>query len=263
MLRHPTLPNHHTLATLFKSCSSLISLSFGLQLDTLSLKLSLSSQPFITSSLINFYSKTQLPNDTNKVFKEIPHRDQVCYGSIIVGLAQNSWLFEALACFANMRSCRIKFAMYSVSGALRAAVELVTLEQCRIIYGHAIVTGLDLGTVVGTALVDGYRKCGLVSDAYGLFDELVLEMGIIGWNTMMTSYAQQGEWNLVIELFGSIEARRLVPDEYSFLAILSAFYNADLIGETKQWLSKMKFNHRLEPLLEHYTCLVGAMGRAG
>ncbi|XP_028104272.1 pentatricopeptide repeat-containing protein At4g33170-like [Camellia sinensis] len=263
MLHHPTLSNHHTLATLYKSCSFLISLSFGLQLDTLSLKLSLSFQPFIAFSLINFYSKTQLPNDAGKVFEEIPHKDQVCYGSIIVGLEQNSWLFEALACFANMRSRGIESTMYSVSGALRVAIELVTLEQCRIIHGHMVVTGLDLGTVMGTALVDGYRKCGLVSDAYGVFDELVSEMGIIGWNIMMASYAQQGEWNSVIELFGSIDARGLVPDEYSFLAIHSAFYNAGLIGETKQWLSRMKFNHGLEPLLEYYTCLVGAMGRAG
>ncbi|KAI8014051.1 Pentatricopeptide repeat-containing protein [Camellia lanceoleosa] len=263
MLRHPTLPNHRTLATLFKSCSSLPSLSFGLQLHTLSLKLSLSSQPFTASSLINFYSKTGLPDDASKVFDEIPHRDQVCYGSIIVGLAQNSWSFEALSCFANMRSCGIGSTMYSVSGTLRAAAELAALEQCRIIHGHAVVTGLDLGMVVGTALVDGYGKCGLVSDAHGVFDELVSEMSIIGWNAMMASYAQQGDWNSVMELFGSMEARGLVPDEYSFLAILSAFYNSGLVGETEQWLSRMRFDYGLEPLLEHYTCLVGAMGRAG
>ncbi|KAI8003104.1 Pentatricopeptide repeat-containing protein [Camellia lanceoleosa] len=123
--------------------------------------------------------------------------------------------------------------MHSVSGALRAVAELVAFEQCRIIHGHGVVTGLNLGMVVGTALVDGYRKCGLVSDAYGVFDELVSEMGIIRWNAMIESYVQQGDWNSVIELFGSIEARGLVPDEYSFLAILSAFYNAGLVGETK------------------------------
>lgn len=153
--------------------------------------------------------------------------------------------------------------MYSVSGALCAAAELAALEQCRIIHGHAVVTGLDMGMVVGTALVDGYGKCGLVSDAHGVFDELVSEMNIIGWNAMMASYAQQGDWNSVMELFGSMEARGLVPDEYSFLAILSAFYNAGLVGETGQWLSRMRFDYGLEPLLEHYTCLVGAMGRAG
>ncbi|CAL5414237.1 unnamed protein product [Camellia sinensis] len=145
--------------------------------------------------------------------------------------------------------------MYSVLEALYAAAELVVLEQCRIIHGHAVVIGLDLGMVVEIALVDGYRKCGLVSEAYGVFDELVSKMSIIRWNAMMVSYAQEGNWNSVLELFGLMGARRLVSDEYSFLTILLAFYNAGLVREIEQWLSRMRFDYGLEPLLEHYTCL--------
>ncbi|PSR95072.1 Pentatricopeptide repeat-containing protein [Actinidia chinensis var. chinensis] len=263
MLRHPTLPNQRTLATLLKSCSSLPSLSFGLQLHSLSLKLSLSNQPFTGSALVNFYAKNRAPDDARKVFDEIPLRDEVCYSSVIVGLAQNSRSIEALSYFADMRTCGFGSTMYSVSGGLRAAAELAALEQCRIIHGHAIVTGLNLGVIVATAFVDGYGKCGLVSEARGVFDELISEMNVIGWNAMMASYAQQGDHNSVIELFGLMEARGLLPDEYSFLAILSAFYNAGLVIETELWLSRMRFDYGLEPSLEHYTCLVGTMGRVG
>ncbi|KAL7209020.1 hypothetical protein ACSBR1_030713 [Camellia fascicularis] len=154
-----------------------------------------------------------------------------------------------------MRSCGIGSIMYSVLEALRVAAELVALEQCRIIHGHVVVIGLDLGMVVGIVLVNGYGKCGLVSEAYGVFDELVSKMSIIRWNAMMASYAQKGDWNSVLELFGLMEARRLVSDEYSFLAILLAFCNAGLVREIEQWLSRMRFDYGLEPLLEHYTCL--------
>ncbi|KAL6979119.1 hypothetical protein U1Q18_020783 [Sarracenia purpurea var. burkii] len=263
MLRRPTLPNHRTLATLFKSCASLPSFSFGLQLHTLSIKLSLSSEPFTGSALVNFYCKNRLPDEARKAFDRIPHRDEVCYSSIIVGLAQNSRSIEALSYFANMRTSGIASTMYGVSGALRAAAELAALEQCRIIHGHGFVTGLDLDLIVATALVDGYGKCGLVSEARWVFEEHMAEMNIIGWNALMASYAQQGDHDSVMELLPSMEARGIALDEYSFLAILTAFYNAGLVRETELWLTKMRFDYGLEPSLEHYTCLVGAMGRAG
>ncbi|XP_059632305.1 pentatricopeptide repeat-containing protein At4g33170-like [Cornus florida] len=263
MLRHPILPNQRTLASLFKTCAALPSLSFGLQLHTLSLKLSLSTQPFAASALVHFYSKTRLPNEARKVFDEIPERDDVCYSTVIVGLAQNSRSFEALSYFADMRACNVGSSMYSLSGALRGVAELAALEQCRIIHGHSVVTGLGSKVIVATALVDGYGKCGLILDARGLFDELLPDMNVIGWNAMMAAYAQQGDNNSVTELFGSMEARGLVPDEYSFLALLTSFCNAGLVSETEHWLAKMKLDYGLEPWLEHYTCLVGAMGRAG
>ncbi|KAK9288245.1 hypothetical protein L1049_016695 [Liquidambar formosana] len=264
MLRQPTLPNYRTLASLLKTCASLPSLSFGLTLHSLSLKLSLSTHPFTASALVNFYSKCRLPVEARKVFDEIPQRDEVCYAAIIVGLAQNSRPIDALSEFADMKKCSdLGSTMYSVSGALRAAAELAALEQCRILHGHAVVTGLDLNVIVGTALLDGYGKSGLVTDARRVFDELLMDMNIVGWNAMMASYAQQGDKNSALKLFYSMEARGLIPDEYSFLAILTSLYNAGLAVETEQWLNRMRLDYGLEPGLEHYTCLVGAMGRAG
>ncbi|KAI8002552.1 Pentatricopeptide repeat-containing protein [Camellia lanceoleosa] len=124
-------------------------------------------------------TKERVGDDASKVFDKIPYRDQVCYGSIIVGLAQNSRSFEALSYFANLKSCGIGSKMYNVLEALHATAKLIALEQCRIIHDHAVVIGFDLGMVVGTVLVDGYGKCSLVSDAHGVFDELVSEMSII------------------------------------------------------------------------------------
>ncbi|KAL4312310.1 hypothetical protein GQ457_01G031280 [Hibiscus cannabinus] len=264
MLRHPILPNQRTIASLFKACVSLPRcLFFGFSLHALSFKLSLNTQPFSGSALLNFYSKYRLPMDAMKVFDEMPERDEVCYGAVIVGLAQNSKMIESLSLFAEMRSCNVGSTMYSVSGALRAVADLAALEQCRMIHGHAVVTGFDKNVIVGSALVDGYGKSGLVLDARKVFDENVDVMNIVGWNALMASYAQQGDANSVIELFQTMADRGFVPDEYSFLAALSVFYNAGLVGEAEMWLKRMKVEYGIEPWLEHYTCLIGALGRAG
>ncbi|KAI4357427.1 hypothetical protein L6164_001375 [Bauhinia variegata] len=263
MLRHPTLPNQRTLTSLFKTCASLPCFSFGLGLHCLSVKLSLYEEPFTGSALINFYSKCRLPNDARKVFDEMPQRDEVCYSATIVGLAQNSRCIDALSIFADMRCSGIGSTDCSISGALRAAAELAVLEQCKLIHAHAVVTGFDSNVVVGSALIDGYNKAGIIQDARQIFDDIIPYMNIIGWNAMMAGYAQQGDHNSTLELFNLMGARGFVPDEYSFLAILTSLCNAGLFLETDQWLTRMKMDYGLEPTLEHYTCLVGAMGRAG
>ncbi|GAU34650.1 hypothetical protein TSUD_67000 [Trifolium subterraneum] len=162
MLRHSTLPTHRTITSLFATCASLSSLSFGLSLHSLSLKLALSHHPFSASSLVTFYSKCKLPTHALKVFDETPQRDNVSYSAIIVALAKNFCYSDALMLFADMRFQGFDSTEHSVSGGLRAAAQLAALEQCRIIHAHAVVVGLDSNVVVATSLVDGYSKTGYV-----------------------------------------------------------------------------------------------------
>ncbi|KAK7399888.1 hypothetical protein VNO78_11082 [Psophocarpus tetragonolobus] len=265
MLRHPPLPNHRTIATLFTTCSSLNALSFALSLHSLALKLALAHHPFSASALLSFYSKFRMPLHARKVFDEIPHPDNVCFSALVVALAQNSLSVHALSVFSDMRCRGFTSTVHSVSGGLRAAAQLAALEQCRIMHAHAVVAGLDSNVVVATALVDGYGKAGLVDDARRVFDDNLHVMNIVGWNAMMGGYAHQGDYQCVFELFQSLEAcgLGLVPDEYSLLAILTALCNAGMFLEIDRWFTRMRVDYGLEPNLEHYTCLVGAMARAG
>ncbi|XP_044489614.1 pentatricopeptide repeat-containing protein At4g33170-like [Mangifera indica] len=264
MLRYPILPNQRTLASLFKTCASLShAFSFGLSLHSLSLKLCLQNKPFCGSALLNFYSRFRSPDSARKVFDEIQNRDEVCYAAMIVCFARNSRCLDSLAVFADMRHCYVGSTMYSVSGALRAAAELAALEQCRVVHAHAVVVGLDKNVIVGTALIDGYGKAGLVFDARRVFNENLSELSIVAWNAMMAGYAQQGDKNSVLQLFHLLKTRGFVPDEYSFLAVLTAFSNAGLYFESGKWMERMRIEYVLEPGLEHYTCLIGAAGRAG
>ena len=70
---------------------------------------------------------------------------------------------------------------------------------------------------------------------------------------MMFAYAQQGDYSSTMELFSSMEACGFVPDEYSFLAILTSPCNAGMAIETERWFSLM-MDYGLKPRLEHYTC---------
>ncbi|CAM8991809.1 unnamed protein product [Rhodiola kirilowii] len=263
MLRHPALPTQRTLAVLFKTCAYIGAFSFGLQLHAVSAKLSLATHPFSGSALVSFYSKNGFFADARKVFDEMLHWDEVSFASLIVGLAQNSRPVDALSCFATMLAFNVRSTAYSVSGTVCAAARIMGLEQCRILHCHSIVTGLDQDLIVRTSLINGYGKCGLVSDAREVFDELLLCMNVVGWNAMMAGYAQQGDSMLVLSLLRLMNGRGLFPDEYSFLAVLTSLVNAGLVDETEKWLKKMKTEYGVEPTIEHFACLVTALGGAG
>ncbi|KAI3921458.1 hypothetical protein MKW98_013392 [Papaver atlanticum] len=153
--------------------------------------------------------------------------------------------------------------MYAISGALRATAELAALEQCRIIHAHTILTGFHTYLVVGNALVDAYGKCGLIADSRNIFNQLLPNANIFLWNSIMGAYAQQGDEKSVIKLFYDMKFRGFSPDEYSFLALLTACSNSGSVHEAEKWLNCMKDDYGVEPQLQHYTCFINAMARDG
>ncbi|KAK4855727.1 hypothetical protein QYF36_010285 [Acer negundo] len=158
----------------------------------MSLKLSFNYKPFCGSALVNFYSKFRLPDNAKRVFDEMHDKEEVWYSAMIICLAQNSRCVNSLSVFADMRRRDLVSTVHSVSGALRAA-ELAAMEQCRIIYGHALVAGFDRNVVLGTALIDAYGKAGHVFDARRVFDENVRVLNVVACNAMLSGYAQQGD----------------------------------------------------------------------
>lgn len=80
---------------------------------------------------------------------------------------------------------------------------------------------------------------------------------------MMAAYAQHGDVGLVLRLFDEMPRRELAPDELTFLAVLTCYSNIGAVFEARMLLNSMPVEHGVDPGLEHYTCLVGAMARVG
>ncbi|KAF9612314.1 hypothetical protein IFM89_038917 [Coptis chinensis] len=221
----------------------------------------------LINNLITSYSKSNLLSDALRLFRQIPSPNVVTWMALISSYTNTVFSFHHFISmlrypklpnertFASLFKTRDLFLRYLLvfnfipfllnfvsltyhSLCVRCAVaaaHLAALEQCRIIHAHAFVAG-HTEVVVGTALVDGYGK---------------------------SAYAQQGDVNSAIELFDGMKQRGFVADELSFLAILTACRNAGLVVEAEKWLNCMISEYEVEPGLEHYTCVVGALARAG
>lgn len=80
---------------------------------------------------------------------------------------------------------------------------------------------------------------------------------------MLTGYAVHGQGRRAIQLFSLMQKIHVSVDSLSFLSVLSACRHAGLIDEGRTIFDSMHKKHHLEPGLEHYTCMVDLLGRAG
>jgi pentatricopeptide repeat protein len=60
-----------------------------------------------------------------------------------------------------------------------------------------------------------------------------------------------------------MEANNVRPDEITFVGVLSACSRAGLIDEGLDFFNSMTKDYSLQPVAEHYACMVDLLGRAG
>ncbi|KAJ6807569.1 pentatricopeptide repeat-containing protein, mitochondrial [Iris pallida] len=95
-------PNPSTLSSALLGCSNLSSLYLGQQIHQWSLKLPLSLNMTVQTSLVSMYCKCGNLVDASKLFEEIPRKDVVSWNSMISGYAQHGHCDKAIKLFNIM-----------------------------------------------------------------------------------------------------------------------------------------------------------------
>ncbi|KAM2476206.1 hypothetical protein ACFX1W_042913 [Malus domestica] len=83
------------------------------------------------------------------------------------------------------------------------------------------------------------------------------------WNAMLVGLAQHGNAKEALSLFRVMKTKNIEPDRVTFIGVLSACSHSGLVSEAFEYFSKMQKDYGVEPEMEHYFCLVDALGRAG
>ncbi|PKA62102.1 Pentatricopeptide repeat-containing protein [Apostasia shenzhenica] len=255
-------PNRTTFAIILSSCSGLGFLDLGKQVHAASVRIMLHEDMFVTSGLVDMYSKCGNIEAARQVFDRMPERDVVSWNSMITGFTHHSLHKEALFFFKLMRENGMSPTESSHASVISSCARLSSLSQGRQIHAHTVKDGFSSDVYVGSSLIDMYTKCGNVADARCFFDGMPMK-NVVSWNEMIHGYAQNGHGLKAIELFEHMLTVREKPDSVTFVAVLTACSHSGLVGKGIEFFNLMKNDHGIEPLAEHYTCVLDAMGRAG
>ncbi|KAJ8642185.1 hypothetical protein MRB53_018879 [Persea americana] len=250
-----------TLSGVLSSCGGVEALDPGMQLHGLAIKAGLDGHVSVGTSLISLYAKCQRLDDAYLLFEKMPVRNTVSWTAIISGFAQN-WQFEmCLELFHLMRQSMLRPNDITFASLLSACTGSSSLGQGRSSHCLVIHMGFDSYVHVANSLISMYAKCGRIEEALYVFEKMP-HKDIISWNSMIAGYAQHGLANEAIKLFGDMKEQKITPDAITFLSVLSSCRHVGLIEQGRLCFDSM-LEYGVEPELDHYSCMVDLLGRAG
>ncbi|KAL5061699.1 hypothetical protein RYX36_023436 [Vicia faba] len=264
MRRLGVLPGKHTFPFLLKGCSSLSNpLLPCKQVHTHVLKFGLHLDCHVANGLVRGYSVSGDLVDARHVFDEILIKSLSLWTTMICGYAQNFCHNEALNLFEDMIGVGFEPNGATLASVLSACARSGCLELGERIHDFMRVKGVEVGVILGTAFVYMYAKNGSILKARKFFDEM-LERNIVTWNAMICGLASHGHVEDALSLFERIKKDEIVvPNDITFIGVLSACCHAGLIGVAHKVFCSMKDVHGIEPKIEHYGCMVDLLGRGG
>lgn len=206
------------IASILKRC---ISLSDGKRIHAQILKRNLQGDTFLGNLLIGMYRKCGAVEDARLVFDSMECRTVVSWNSMIAAYSHHGLGKEALDIYHRMEEDGVVPNRFTFISSLVACAILFSLEEGEAIHSRLVDIGLDSDTLVGTALLNLYVKCGTVENARSVFDR-THQCDVVSWTTMIIAYIQQGHGKEALSLFWEMQQQGVMPDQISFGSILGA-----------------------------------------
>ncbi|XP_055824201.1 putative pentatricopeptide repeat-containing protein At5g09950 [Solanum dulcamara] len=256
-------PNNVTFINVLSAISSLSLLGLVRQIHALVLKYSAMDANSIENTFLACYGKCGEMDYCENIFCGMSNRkDDVSWNLMISGYLHNEILPKAMDLVWLMLHKGQKLDGFTFASVLSACASIATLEHGMEVHACAIRACLESDIVVGSALVDMYAKCGRIDYASRFFD-LMPVRNIYSWNSMISGYARHGHGHKALDLFTKMKLDGQTPDHVTFVGVLSACSHVGFVEQGMDYFDSMSKQYGLTPRIEHFSCMVDILGRAG
>nr|XP_043606814.1 pentatricopeptide repeat-containing protein At3g29230-like [Erigeron canadensis] len=215
--------------------------------------------------LIDGYAKIGNVEFARKLFDWMPRRNVISWNTLLALYVRCKKHDECLRLFDDMLEEKgVKANEATVMSVLTACAHLGRLDKGK--WVHSYIKNnkntIIMDVLLSTALLTMYAKCGAMDLAKQVFDEMP-EKTIVSWNSMIMGYGMLGHGEKALEIFLELEKSELVPNDATFVCILSACTHAGMVLEGWWYFDLMQRVYMIEPKIEHYGCMVDLLSRAG
>ncbi|KAJ8550002.1 hypothetical protein K7X08_033709 [Anisodus acutangulus] len=259
--RREVCPDLDCLSSVLSSCQLIGDLRSAQEIHAHGIKTG-SSFSFHRSSgpaLLTLYAKCGRIRDARHVFELMDRTDVVAWNSMIHGFAELGMKDSALEYFKEMLTIGIKINETTLS---------IVLPVCDLKYGkqiHAYISRSSLWdgvTSIWNALIYMYSKCGCIGNALSVFSHLD-HKDIVSWNTIIGGLGMHGLGQDALHLLEKLSLSGIQPNALTFTSVLSACSHSGLVDEGLDIFHRMVEEFGLNPRMEHFTCVVDLLTRAG
>ncbi|KAI3813222.1 hypothetical protein L1987_17941 [Smallanthus sonchifolius] len=227
--------NKATYICSFGLCARLKHLSLGSQIHNRLLKSDVDFDVFVCSAVIDMYGKCKDISSARKVFERSQDRNVVSWTAMLSAYSQHGLLEESLKLFCNMQCEEIAPNESTFSVLLNTSARLSSLG-----YGYSL-----------HALAEKKGFKGMTN------------RDIITWNTIICGYSHHGLGNKSLALFKEMLKTDENPNHVTFVGVLTACGHLGNVELGFYFFYHLMKQKGIEPGLEHYTCIVGLLSKAG
>ncbi len=254
-------PDRFTFVPVLNACAGLRALEQGRRAHQLIMQTGCEADVFVGNSLIDMYAKCGSMEEASRVFNKLPSR-VVCWNAMIFGHVKCGEGHKALQLFQKMQHEGVQPDPATYVGVLNACANVVALEEGRRTHERIIQSRCESNVFVKSSLVDMYAKCGSMEDACRVFNTMPSH-DVVSWNALLGGFAMHGQGKEALVHFERMCEEGVHPDDITFVCLLSACSHAGFVDEGLRFNALMTTVYRIPAKLEHYTCMVDLLGRAG
>ncbi|XP_068635133.1 pentatricopeptide repeat-containing protein At3g63370, chloroplastic [Aristolochia californica] len=211
-----------TFPLILKSCGAVQDLDLGTEIHGFAIKSGFVSVVFVINSLVAMYAKCNCISEAMKLFDGMNEKgDVVSWNSIMSALLQHGQYVEVLQLFREMQKIGTSVNSYTVVSVLEACAELSLVKLGMEIHASLLKSGRELHIFEANALVVMYSKAGQMGEAVRVFEKMD-EKDKVSWNSMLSSYVQNGFYTEALGFFHDAQRMGHRPDQVSVISIASA-----------------------------------------
>lgn len=220
--------------------------------------------PSWNAMITGFVQNGQMPWAV-KLFNEMPQKNAISWTTMITGYIQDGQNEEALKVFSKLVvSNGTKPNEGTFVTVLSACSNLAGLCEGQQVHQLISKSMYQESTVVVSALINMYSKCGELNTARKMFDDGVTSnRDLVAWNGMIAAYAYHGCGMETIKLFNEMCELGVKPDDVTYVGLLSGCSHAGLVDEGFKYFIELLRDGSIQVRDDHYTCFVDLCGRAG
>ncbi|KAK9678091.1 hypothetical protein RND81_11G187300 [Saponaria officinalis] len=226
-------PSEFTFAAVIGAGVGVGNLFFGQQIHAFIVKTNFVWNVFVANALLDFYSKHDRVEDSERLFSEMPEMDGVSYNIVISGLAWEGNYGKAFALFRELQKSGFDKNNLPFSTLLSMAAYINNLDIGKQIHCQCIMTTASSELQIENALVDMYARCGRFEEANVIFKSLAVR-GTVPWTAMISAFVQKGYHEEGLNIFTEMRRADVNPDQATFASVLRATASLASVALGKQ-----------------------------
>ncbi|PON80709.1 Tetratricopeptide-like helical domain containing protein [Parasponia andersonii] len=206
-----------------------------LKVHAFSLRTGTFHHPFISSRFLALYARPQVNNldYARSVFQLIHKPDLVSWNVLLKCYVENQRSHDAVSLFYELVH-DFTPDVFTLPSVIKGCARLNAIQEGKQVHGMVLKIGCGLDKYVQSSLVSMYSKCGEISSARKVFEQIGVK-DLVLCNSLIDGYARCGEVEFALQVFDEMPER----DLFSWTALVDGFSKCGRIELARDIFDRM------------------------